>query len=480
MSCAASVQARGMVAAAIIMLIPLSRACAQQSDDGALDRIPHGLLDPQDEAPPASAALGGTAFLEEAPEYLHNRTDLAVPLPGGNGPDWANRLFVDARGQWAWSQQLKAVYSVRAEYYVQQGGAFSTDNNSNADTLNYDLREAYLSGSPDSARQWFVDFGRINVRNGAAYGFNPTDFFRKQSVIDEVSQDPSVLRDNRLGTLMVRGQYLSSGNSLTALFAPKMYEALAIDGAVSTWDPQLRRTNAQNRLEITDTYDFGHDLNPQAVLYHEGSIWSYGLNLTHGLGKQTTAYVEWSASRRRNLIDEALRYAVDTGTFADADSPLSNDSAPRFSNDLAAGVSYTTQANVDFILEYDLHQAGFSKSDWVRWFAAGTATSADRLVWGKLWYLRAYASVQQEPVNRQSLFLRIAKDDFLVPHLSVSALSIVDLTGPSTLVQADLGYRFSSRLQAQCLYQTTVGKARSDFGSDPVANAVYINLKWYL
>ena len=46
--------------------------------------------------------------------------------------------------------------------------------------------------------------GRINVRNGAALGYNPTDFFRSGALRSVVSIDPNSLRENRLGTVMLR------------------------------------------------------------------------------------------------------------------------------------------------------------------------------------------------------------------------------------------------------------------------------------
>jgi hypothetical protein len=320
----------------------------------------------------------------------------------------------------------------------------------------------------------------VNVRSGVAYGFNPTDFFRTESVTDETSDDPSVLRDNRLGTVLIRGQYFLDDSTFTALYSPKMYAAPALNRSSAALDPQLRRTNAEDRAEITASHNFGLDINPEVILFHEGSTWTYGLNATRGFGNQTTAYVEWSGSQRRTLISEALSYGVQTGTLPSAESPLPTPRTERFYNDLAVGLSYTTKSAWNAIVEYDLHQAGFSREDWNRWFAAGTAGGPGAtLIQGELWYLRDYAAAQQEPINRQTVFARIAKDDWLTPKLSVSALSIWDLTHNSWLAQLDLDYQLSSRLGVELMYQATRGSANSDFGSAPVANSYFLNFKWY-
>jgi hypothetical protein len=459
-----------LLGAAVTMWAPQVRSQAQQPDDGDLDRIPQGMLDTPAESASKSPVVATTLYLEEAPEYQTNRHDLLVPLPGSNGPEFINRFFADGHGGWQWGRSLKVLYSARLDY---------TTGDPSRDSFSYDLRELFLSWSLDSQRRWFIDFGRVNVRNGVAYAFNPTDFFRTQSVVDETSQDPSVRRENRLGTLMVRGQYFLGGSTLTAIYAPKLYEEPLALTTVPSWpDPQLRRTNADNRVELSASVDFGHDLSPQAVLFHSGDRWAYGVNMARGFGTQTTAYVEWSATRRSSLVTEAMQYGARTGTFGGSVPPIPADPTAHLDHDLAAGVSYTTRSNVNFIAEYDLHQAGLSKTDWRNWFAVGMA--GNPFLHAELWYLRDYAAVQQEPISRQSLFLRLAKDNCLLPDLSVSALALVDLTGASGLGQADVSYRVSNRLQLELIFQTALGSRRSDFGSLPVSNAYLFNVRMYL
>jgi len=44
----------------------------------------------------------------------------------------------------------------------------------------------------------YLDLGRINLKSGVALGFNPTDFFKTRAVVEPLSADPSVLREDRL------------------------------------------------------------------------------------------------------------------------------------------------------------------------------------------------------------------------------------------------------------------------------------------
>ena len=85
------------------------------------------------------------------------------------------------------------------------------------------LREAYLSwhATPDL----IGDLGRINLRYGAAFGYNPTDYFKSEAIRTVVSIDPVSLRENRQGTVVVQGQKLWSDSSVSAAFSPKLSDA---------------------------------------------------------------------------------------------------------------------------------------------------------------------------------------------------------------------------------------------------------------
>ena len=74
-----------------------------------------------------------------------------------------------------------------------------------------------LCWQPEGGSSIF-DFGRINVRGGPGYGYNPTDFFRDGSLRVITSADPFALRQNRMGSVMLRAQPPSmSGKSTLQL-----------------------------------------------------------------------------------------------------------------------------------------------------------------------------------------------------------------------------------------------------------------------
>jgi hypothetical protein len=116
------------------------------------------------------------------------------------------------------------------------------------------LKEAYVSWQPHSSL--LLDAGRINGRQGVAFGYNPTDFFRSDAIRSVVSIDPNSLRDNRLGTVMLRGQQLWDSGALSVVYAPRLTDHATRRRWTRIWAHQFPRTLAaiaqsagRNRLD---------------------------------------------------------------------------------------------------------------------------------------------------------------------------------------------------------------------------------------
>lgn len=107
------------------------------------------------------------------------------------------------------------------------------------------LKQAYVSWQP--LPDLLVDAGRVNARQGVALGYNPTDFFRADALRTVDSLDPDILRDERLGTVMLRGEKLWDSGALTALFALRLADAPS-NGPFSA---DFGATNNQNRWLLT-------------------------------------------------------------------------------------------------------------------------------------------------------------------------------------------------------------------------------------
>ena len=450
-----------------------SGAAAQNTpgdQDRDLDLIPQGAVAAKPAG--AAAAVGPAAaakvintsadrvYVEDAVTVASRRGRLAVSAPAPVPFHWQERLFLDIRKEWRLAG-LTFTYSGRVNFRAEDDLDFPTHEN-----LINDLREAYLSWQP-SDRTYF-DLGRVNLKSGVALGYNPTDFFRTRAVVEPLSADPTVLREDRLGTLMLRGQQLFGAGSITVAFAPEVYRPGPIytNTSLPSLDPMLDRTNASNRFLVKSSINLGDRLSPELLLYREGNRTRFGTNLAEGIGQKVVAYLEWSGGRRASLIDDALRYGRDTGTLpVEAPSVIPEDSHVRFQSELAVGASYTTESRATFNLEYHFNQAGFARADWRNWFAVGQGRSGSSPVAGELWYLRGYALDQQNPISRHSAFLRASWVDAFVPKLELTGFVNTDLYDGSGLVQLTADYYVSDHWTIGGLMSDNFGSSRSDFGS---------------
>lgn len=464
-----------------------SSAAAQNvpgDQDRDLDLIPQGAVT----AGPAAAAtkaINTTAdrvYVEDAFTVTSLRGQPAVAAPGLAPFNWQERLFLDIRKEWRLGGPLTFTYSGRTNFRAEDDLDFPSHEN-----LINDLREAYLSWQPSG--RTYLDLGRINLKSGVALGYNPTDFFRTRAVVEPLSADPTVLREDRLGTLMLRGQQLLEAGSITVAFAPGLYEPSPIytNTGLPSWNPMLDRTNAGNRFLAKGSIKLGDRLSPELLLYREGNRTRFGTNLAAGIGQKVVAYLEWSGGRRASLIDDALRYGRDTGTLpVEAASVIPESSRVSFQNEAALGASFTTESRITFNLEYHFNQAGFARADWRNWFAAGEPYS-DRLpgrvagspVAGELWYLRDYALDQQYPISRHSVFLRADWVDAFVPQLELTGFVNTDLYDGSGLAQLTADYYLSDHWTVGGLISANFGSARSDFGSLASAASFMVKVARY-
>lgn len=457
---------------------PTVHAPTSTNEDSDLSRIP---ADPQSAAPnhvkePSTEAANERIYLENAFGQTAQRGGLVVPTPRLTGAStWQDRLFLDVRKVWRIDERLNFSFSDRFNLRAQND--ISLPNHENV--IN-DFREGFLSWQPHDGI--YLDVGRINLRSGAALGFNPTDFFKTRAVVEPLSADPSVLREDRLGTLMLETQYIGQGRALTVAVAPALVRPSPIytDTNLPSFNPSIDRTNDHDRILVKGSFTAGNDFTPELLYYREGSENKFGANLTRGLGQKVVAYAEWAGGERANLIENALRYGRQTGTLpANALAAIPDDSKVHFQDDLSLGASYTTTKKMTFNLEYHLHQAGFSRRDWSDWFNIGRGQSSTSPIARELWYVRAYALDQQEPLAKQSTFLRADWVDAFVPKLEITGFINTDLYDGSSLIQASAEYYISRSWTVGAQINANVGSRHSDFGSLPESMGALFKLVRY-
>lgn len=336
------------------------------------------------------------------------------------------RLSFDLRYDTTLAAGLRAVFADRLDL-DRFGGGVPGDGNVNT------WKEGYLSWQAAADR--LVDAGRINVRNGVATGYNPTDYFRANAVRSVVSIDPASLRENRMGSAMARGQALWTSGSLTALVSPK----LADDPNNGAYSPDLGATNGHDRWLVALSQKVSASVAPQWLLSGSaGQSPQLGMNLNRLFGNATVAYVEWSGGRSRSLAAQA-------GVAPDDEA---------FRSRLATGATYTTAANLSLTLEYQYNGAGLDEQ---RWNALRRSPAAYR-------QYRLFTTALQDPPTRQLGFAYALWQDAFVKHLDLAAMLRYDLADESRLQWLEARYHFTrADLALQAQYNS--GDATSDFGA---------------
>lgn len=453
----------------LLLALAWSGTVIAQSDDDL------ALIPPDSQSPPKSSGgnAGQNIYLENALTAVSLRGDLPVAAPPSY--DWQERLLLDVRDTWEVARTARLIFSDRLNLRAESDLSFPEQEN----VVN-DFREAYLEWR--LADQTYLAFGRINLKSGIALGYNPTDYFKVRTVSEALSADPTVLREDRLGTVMFRLQHISRGGSVTLAFAPRLHRQSPIysNTGLPSFDPMLGRTNSDDRFLLKGSVDISSDISPELLVYHDSHATQAGLNLSMTLGHSVVAYLEESAAKRRDLIAEALDFGRATGTLPAA-APEEPPPSPGKSlkNELAVGASYTTSSRVTWNLEYHLNQAGFTSQDWNRWLEIGSAAAGSPAIASELWYIRGYAVDRQEQSTEQAAFLRADWMDAFGLNLELSGFVNVDLGDGSGQAQGEADYYLSNAWTLGLLAAGDFGPVRSDFGSLPTAYSVLLSVRRY-
>jgi hypothetical protein len=323
---------------------------------------------------------------------------------------------------------LSAVVSDRLDYFDPATAGTDAAVNS--------LREAYLSWQPEGDNT-VLELGRINLRYGPAYGYNPTDFFRDGSLRTLTSVNPFAMRENRLGSVMLRGQKLWSGGSLSAAYSPKLADSASSDG----WNLDLGATNNRDRGLVALNTQFSQRVSSQVLVYKEqGMSATLGASLTALLSDAAVAHLEASRGSEPDLLSRALGLSGTTATR----------------NRFAGGVTYTTLGKLSVTAEYQYNGFALDASDWT---ALG-ATPANQVAY------ELEAQRLQELVPRQAYLIYLNQKSLFLKDLDLTAFMRINANDHSRLTWVELRHHWSNFDLAFQLQQHA-GDITSEYGILP-------------
>ena len=338
------------------------------------------------------------------------------------------------------SPGLRAVVSDRIDHiYPTDAGADATVNS---------LREAYLSWQPEAGNT-IVELGRVNLRYGPGYGYNPTDFFRDGSLRTRTTANPFALRENRLGTVMLRAQRLWTEGSLSMAYSPKLADRPNADG----WSLDLGSTNNRNRTLVALSSQFSQSVSSQVLAYKEqGMSPSLGGSLTALLSDAAVAHMEASRGSEPDLLSRAL---AQTGAAATR-------------NRFAGGITYTTLGKLSVTAEYQYNGFALDQSSWSA-LGARPATQVAYLL---------EAQRRQERAPRNAYLIYVTQKSLLLKNLDLTAFLRVNAGDHSRLVWAELRHHWPSFDLAFQL-QRHIGSPTSEFGILPDSRIMQVLGSYY-
>ncbi len=361
-------------------------------------------------------------------------------LQGESAQQRGERLSFDVRGDKSFAPGWSAVLADRVDFDRAESVAGATpsstatigSSNKNINTL----KEAYVSWQirPDL----IADLGRINIRSGVGFGYNPTDVFRAGALRSIVSIDPASLRENRQGSDMLRGQALWGSGSFTTLYSPK----LANQPSSAGFSLNTGATNAHDRWQMALSQKLLGEFAPQFLLSGgTGQSPQTGINATTLIGNSTVAFVEYAGGRAPSLRAQALQLPADNA----------------FRTRLASGLTYTTASNVSLTFEYEYNGAAPNQAGW------NALRAGSPRVYGAY---RNYVSNAVDLPTRQALFAYASWSDAFIKRLDLTALVRYDALDSSRLHWFEARYHWA-RSELALQWQRNIGAPFSDYGAIP-------------
>lgn len=312
---------------------------------------------------------------------------------------------------------------------------FSQGNANGYHTINT-WKEGYLAWQPWP--QAMLDLGRVNVRQGVATGYNPTDWFREGAIRAVSSVSPESLRQNRQGSVIARGQWLWEDVTVFALFSPD----LGGTSGQAPFSPDLASTNGRNRYLTGISAALTERIQTQLLLQGgAGQSLQAGLNLSVLATDAVTAYLEWSGGQDRSQLNKALPIPPDTA----------------FRQRLSAGGTWTLDSRISATLEFQYNSAAPDGSQWDQFW---TLPPQARMRYNQ------YLANAQELATRSGAFLFLNWRDALMPRVDLSAMARLDLVDRSSMQWLELRYR-QSRWDIALQWQNNAGPQASTYGSLP-------------
>lgn len=403
----------------------------QAAEDDALDleTSPSATQKPAAASPAGQGSPAAAAAPTAAPRLALEVAGLQAQRSGGLGDQGGHRLALDLR----WSGSLGGPWRFGLsdrldDIHPAQGGQRNTRNS---------LREAWFAWQSDTTS---VEAGRVNLRHGPGYGYNPTDVFRRGATRMITSADPLALRENRLGTYLLRASQLVSSGSASVTWAPKLSSNGPSDATFSL-DPGA--TNQRQRVLLTASGRASERWSGEVLALAEGGGRSrLGASFTGLATDWLVLHGELSSGKVADLLDIGLGQAAP---------------ALRRRSQAVLGATFTLPGGLAVTAEAQSNSAGLDRSGWQQLFASGPVAA------GRLF---GATQADQELASRRAWLLYATQKGVGLKQLDVTGFVRHNPLDHSSLAWVELRYHWP-KLDAALQWQRSVGGLATEYGALP-------------
>ena len=364
----------------------------------------------------------------------------AIATQGRDG--WANegatRASVALRGNYQPTEATSVRYSARLDAFDTHVNSFAADHDRTASLL-----ELYVTHAIN--RDLSVQAGRINVREGNAYSFNPTDYYRANSVKLFVNPSPLVTRESRQGTFGLRGLWLQPQGALSVLYSPK----LGNPGPSNAWGLDSALTNPSHSLLVTWSRTLSEKTNVKLLgLKASDQQWQLGLSGSTLVGDALTLHAEGSHGRAAGV----------------AFTP-----SGRVANQWALGGTLTT-GQWSWTLEQAYNGQAITDAAFTQWVVSQPQAAYA--------YLSGAERLQSQNARRNWLFY-VSRPDFIWSRVELRGFVRLNPNDHGRMTWLELRRKFD-RFDLGYQFTATQGRATSMYGITPAKRLHQVVLTHHL
>lgn len=335
------------------------------------------------------------------------------------------------------------------------------------DTYSIHLKELYYKGKINTKN--IFEIGRINIKNGLARGYNPTDYFKGGASFIN-SKDPKEIKENRLGSVMIKDTIFLNDFTIKAIYSPKI--SVDKNGTYSSKEHfgfNLDKTNYENRFTLAVDYNGFKDISCIVILHKNEDDLNLGFNLSY----IKNSWIFYTENSYKNSKDDFTKTVEKLNLHPTIQNHFKKDEKNIYQS--VIGFKYTSTNNLVATLEYIYNHMGLDKDNWDDWFELASLNPSFE---NQLNAISGYMNEGENIKSKGSLFLHLHNMDMFI-NTDGSVLIKLNTYDKSFLSQVGIEYSYSDNVQLNGYLKNYFGKAKSEYGSLNNDSELLLEIKYF-